>query len=67
MAKKFKLIRDFRGFRQKRNETKLPSGTLVKGSLNVLSTDGDRVAVRKGFTLDGASDTALTPIECNYH
>lgn len=64
--KKFALTEDFLGYRNKTDQTKLEGGYLVKGSQNVISTDGDRIAIRKGYTLYGAANTALTPIESSY-
>ena len=50
------------GFLHKRDVTQMPSGALILGSKNVVITDGDRVGVRKGSELFGASSTATTPI-----
>ncbi len=64
--KTFRLIKKFRGYREKTEETNLGPGFLVKGSQNVLFNDGERIQIRKGFTLDGDADASLTPIESSF-
>ncbi len=64
--KDFKLISEFKGYVHKRDKTNIEPGYLVDGSQNVLSTDGERIKVREGYTLDGAANAALTPIESSY-
>lgn len=77
MSKKFQIVKTFRGYREKTNVTNVVerdrngriiavNGFLVKGSQNVISTDGDTIAQRKGYTLDGAANTATTPIESSF-
>ena len=66
MAKKFDITESFRGYRTKKDSTKLGKGFLVAGSQNVKSTDGDNVKIRDGYTLDGAENTASTPIESSF-
>lgn len=56
----------FAGYFNKHDQTALPPGRLVSGSQNVISTDADTIAVRRGYTLDGAASTALTPILSSY-
>lgn len=62
MPKNFQLVTQFSGYRTKVDPTNTNPGVLVLGSQNVLTSDGDRVAIRKGYTLDGASSSVLTPI-----
>lgn len=66
MQNEFKLISQWHGFSHKTDQTNLPPGYLVNGSQNVLTNDGERVAVRKGYTLDGQANSANTPIESSY-
>lgn len=68
MPKKFQLtnLRGFKGFIQKRDRTNVGANYLVKGSQNVVSTDEGRVAIRKGYTLDGAANSSLTEIESSF-
>lgn len=63
---KFSIVDKFSGFQAKTDITNLPPGVLVAGSQNVLLNDGERVAVRQGFTLDGQANAALTPITSSY-
>lgn len=46
--------------------TNVAPGTLVDGSQNVIINDGERVEHRRGYTLDGQSNSALTAIESAY-
>jgi len=76
--KEFNLTTVFDGYRAKTDVTKIREtitnsdksklgiGSLVKGSQNVLSTDGENIKSREGYTLYGAANTALTPIESSY-
>lgn len=63
---KFSLISQFLGFQQKADITNMPPGVLVEGSQNVVINEGDKVAARKGYTLDGDANAALTGIEASY-
>lgn len=66
----FQLKTKFKGYRSKTDKTNIPEGKdeihLVEGSQNVISTDGERVALRKGYTLDGQANSALTPIRSSF-
>lgn len=54
MAKdNYYIIERFLGYNSKRDITKLEPGTLVRGSVNVVSTDIDGIAHRPGFSADG--------------
>lgn len=68
MAKKFSLVnlRNFRGFIQKLDKTNIGANYLVENSQNVLSTDGGRLAARRGYTVFGAEDSTLEPIESSF-
>lgn len=50
------------GYRNREDITVLPPGILVQGSQNVLTNTFQRVGIRKGYTLDGQSNSALAPI-----
>jgi len=58
----YAVVNKFFGFQAKQDITNLPPGVLVAGSQNVLINDGERVAIRQGYTLDGQSNDALHPI-----
>lgn len=50
------------GYRSREDITILPPGVLVEGSQNVMTNTFQRIGIRKGYTLDGQSNTALAPI-----
>lgn len=61
------VVSRFKGYRTKSDETNMESnGYLVSGSKNVVSTDGDSVAVRKGYTLFGGAASGSTGITSSY-
>jgi len=62
----YDIVNKFGGYRHKTDLTNLPPGILVPGSQNVLLNDGERVAVRQGYTLYGQANAALTPIVSAY-
>jgi hypothetical protein len=62
----FKIVSKFNGYSNKQDITNLGEGFLVDGSQNVISTDGNTIAARKGFTLYGAANAALTPIKRSF-
>lgn len=57
---------EFLGYVNKKDKTNLPPGHLIAGSKNVLSTDNDLIATRKGYTLLGAANSALTEIQSSF-
>jgi hypothetical protein len=59
---KYKLTSQFLGYQNRTDITNLPPGFLVAGSQNVLSNEGERIQIRRGYTLDGQANAALTPI-----
>lgn len=59
---KFELIPKFRGYNSKEDKTALPEGVLVPPSQNVLVNTAGRVEIRKGYTIDGQTDSTLAPI-----
>jgi len=63
---KYTITDKFKGYNSKVDATKLSDGYLVSGSQNVLSTDGENIKIREGYTLDGAANTATTPIQSSY-
>jgi hypothetical protein len=57
-SREFELLNNFKyGYRNREDVTNLAPGVLVAGSQNVLTNLSDRVAVRMGYTLDGAAGT----------
>lgn len=68
MAQRKHLITSaFKGYRNKTDDTKIEDdGILVAGSQNVISTDGDTIAIRGGYTLLGGAQSLATPIISSY-
>lgn len=70
----YQITSQFRGYRNKEDITNLPEAItleggadvrvayLVKGSQNVLVNTAGRVEVRKGYTIDGQTDSTIAPI-----
>src|SRR5574343_26994 len=63
---KYQLVDKFLGYQHKADSTSCPPGFMVVGSQNVLINDGERVATRQGYTLDGAADVSNEGIEASY-
>lgn len=64
---KYNVISKFElGYRNKEDVTNLPPGVLVVGSQNMTLNDGERVATRLGYTLDGEANAALFGIASSY-
>jgi len=64
--KDFKLVTNFKGYIAREDQTNIESGFLVGGSQNVIINASNRVAIRKGFVMDGPTSTALTPIVSSF-
>lgn len=50
------------GYRAREDVTTLPPGIMVQGSYNVLTNTSGRIGNRMGYTLDGQTSTAISPI-----
>lgn len=56
----FQVIEKFNlGYRNREDITNLPPGVMVTGSQNVLTNTSGRIAVRKGYALDGQSNSTV--------
>lgn len=62
----FAINYNFLGYVNKRDKTNLPPGHLIAGSKNVISTDGDLVGIRQGYSVLGDENTALNNIESSF-
>ena len=60
------LPRVFKGYSAKKDLTTLDDFHLVSPSQNVLYSDDGTIQIRKGFTLYGAANTALTPVRSHF-
>lgn len=66
-ASEFSLVDGpFKGYRAREDITMLPPGILVRGSQNVLTNTSQRVAKRKGYTIDGQTSSVAEPITSSY-
>ena len=65
-AKEFTLTSGGFQYRNREDQTNLPSNILVTGSQNVLTNVSGRIGVRKGYTLDGQASTVVAPITAAY-
>jgi len=54
------------GYRNREDVTNLPPGVLITGSQNVLTNVSERVQIRKGYALDGATDTSGAAILASF-
>lgn len=64
--KNFQLVSDFTGYSAKKDITNVDPRFLIVGSQNVLVNDGEKISSRYGYTLDGSTNSALTPITAAY-
>jgi len=64
--KDFSLIQKYTGYQNKKDVSNVDPMALIVGSHDVLINDGEKVKTRRGYSLDGDADTALTPIESSY-
>ena len=63
----FQITSDFKGYWNKRDKTNIPGGgVLVSGSQNVVSTDGENIAIRNGYTLYGQAAAGVNPVVSSY-
>jgi len=59
---KFTFIEKFFGYENKREETNQRPGVMISGSQNVVSTDGDTIAIRQGYSVVGTESSTLAGI-----
>lgn len=59
-------VSQFLGYENKRDITNQRPGVLIVGSRNVVSTDGDTIAIREGYTELGVENDALTPVKSSF-
>ena len=54
------------GFITKPDRSQLPPGAMKVGSQNIVITDGDRIGIRNGLNLFGATSAASTPVTSSW-
>lgn len=62
----YSLVISPKGYFNKREITNMEPNCLVAGSKNMIINDGDKVATRKGFTLDGTAGDIANGIYSSY-
>lgn len=66
-SREFTLVNSFKlGYRNREDITNLPPGVLVKGSQNVLTNVSERIQIRQGYKLDGATSDVLAAIMASF-
>lgn len=61
--REYALVSKFNlGYRNREDITSLPPGVLIKGSQNVLTNVSERVQIRQGYALDGATSDLAAPV-----
>lgn len=62
-AHEFSLVSDYKiGYRNREDVTNLPPGVLIVGSQNITTNVSERIQIRKGYRLDGATSAVNAPI-----
>lgn len=63
----FVLVSNYKyGYRNREDVTNLPPGVLIVGSQNVITNVSERVQIRQGYALDGATSSLASPILASY-
>lgn len=62
----YSLVISPKGYFNKREITNMEPNCLVVGSKNMIINDGDKVATRKGYTLDGSAGVIAQGIDSSY-
>ncbi len=66
-AHEFSLVSSYKlGYRNREDVTNLPPGVLIVGSKNVLSNVSDRIQIRQGYKLDGATSDIAAPVASSF-
>ena len=66
-SKEYTLVSSYKlGYRNREDITNLPAGVMIVGSQNVLTNVSDRVQVRQGYILDGATSVLASPIASSF-
>ncbi len=66
-AREFNIVSTYKyGYRNREDVTNLPPGVLITGSQNVLTNVSERVQIRQGYALDGATSDVASPILASF-
>lgn len=59
-SKEYSLVSSYKlGYRNREDITNLPPGVLIVGSKNALTNISDRIQIRQGYALDGATNSTI--------
>lgn len=64
--KKFKLENQFKGYLNHKDVTNVDPSYLIPPSQNVIINSGEKIGNRAGYSLYGATNTALTPVVSSF-
>lgn len=66
-ANEIDIVSDYKlGYRNREDVTNLPPGVLITGSQNVLTNVSERVQIRQGYSLDGATSDVNASILASF-
>lgn len=66
-AREYSIVSQFKlGYRNREDVTNLPPGVLIVGSQNVLTNVSERVQIRQGYSVDGATSAVAAPVLANF-
>lgn len=60
-SREFIIVSEYKlGYRNREDITNLPAGVLIVGSKNVITNVSDRIQIRQGYALDGATSSIIS-------
>lgn len=66
-VKEIQIVSNYKlGYRNREDVTNLPPGVLIVGSQNVLTNVSERVQIRQGYALDGATSSVASAILASF-
>lgn len=66
-SREFSVVSQFKlGYRNREDITNLPPGVLIVGSQDVLTNVSERVQIRQGYSLDGATSSVAAPVLASF-
>jgi len=66
-AKEYSIVSSYKmGYRNREDITNLPAGVLIVGSQNVLTNVSERIQIRQGYAVDGATSSVNAAIMGSY-
>lgn len=66
-AREFSLVDNYKyGYRHREDITNLPPGVLIVGSQNIVTNVSERVQIRQGYALDGATSVIASPVASSF-